>query len=441
LELPLPFNSPLLEPSQGILEEIVSPWNEFRLALVVSGLDEEGVLKASYALNRQANFLGMRGPIAIVVDLLDLTEAENANKTTLTLNSLGYDDQTIYGSKLKSYRLYFYLPLGWQLEETPFFVLKFTHSDIVDPEESTVNIKLNNTPISSIMLNDDNVIGEVPFALPTRLLKTGSNAIDIVVEMTHPDQDVCNHLNNQQLWTVISNESEIVLPYSTIDLDPNLLYFPHPFNHLGLEQTLFVLPDQTIPSMFNDLMKLAVRLGSGSGTGQISIEVAYASAVDDTAKRNSQIILLGRPTENALLREINAYLPQPFQSNSDTLEIFVIDSVAFVPDPDRDAGLLEIIDAPWDEEYRVLAITGTTDKGVNLAIQTLLEQTDRLDGNLAVVESVFDPFADVDEPPQVTIYATDTLPSSSMPVDNSVANIGNTVSGDNLSALADRWWK
>jgi hypothetical protein len=441
LALPLAIDSTTIKSGQGVLEEILSPWNEFRLILVVSGLDDEGVLKASHALNRQAHFLGMRGPVAIVVQLLPLSKSVAPPTPSMTLASLGYEDEIVYGAQPQDYDFDFTLPPGWQLEEPPLFVLKFAHADILDPYESVIDISLNGLPIGSTLLDDSNATeGELTVSLPRRSLRTGRNRLEVAVEMNFPDSDniyKCKVLDDERAWTVISSDSEIFLPYNVLDLPPDLSLFPYPFSQSsGFDQTLFVLPDQLSPSILNDLIQLAVRLGSATNTEDISAHIAYASEAGEEVRRSHHLILLGRPTENALLREVNAYLPQPFVPDSDLLEPLVVNTVAFLLNPDRDAGLLEIANSPWDENYSLLAVAGTTDKGVRLAVQTLLEQDNRLKGNLAVIEGIFTPL--FDEPNQVTTYAIDTRPPVPM-VEEVSAN--NAVSENDLARQAERWWR
>jgi len=435
LELPLPIDNTRLEPGQGVLEEIISPWNEFRLILVVSGLDDAGVSNASHALNRQTHFLGMRGPTAIVTQLRPLSQSVTPRTSSMTLATLGYEDEIAYGAQPRNFTFDFSLPLGWQLEDFPFFVLKFYHADILDPNESIIDIKLNGVPIGSTLLDKSNATeGELTVSLLRHSLKTGRNRLEVGVEMNFAasTHDRCAGLGDERAWTVISSESEIFLPYNAIDLPPDLRLLPYPFvQNSSPNQTFFVLPDDASSSILNHLIQLAILLGSPSQAEYISAHVAYVSEVDQDMRANYHLILLGRPLENTLLRTINDYLPHPFALDSDTLKPLVIDSVAFLPDPDRDAGLLEIIESPWSERHSLLAVTGTTDKGVQLAVQTLLEPSSSLEGNLAVVE----PFLFSD---QVSIFVTDTRGHITA---NEETSTNNTTSEDNLLFLAERWWK
>lgn len=434
LDLPIPIDNTTLKPGQGILQEVVSPWNEFRLILVVSSLDGEGQLKAALALNRQAHFLGMRGPVAIVVEL-GSPSASVTSDTSLTLASLGYDDVIIYGTLPQEQRFEFFLPLGWRLNAHPSFMLKFTHANIISPE-SVINVELNGEPIGSTLLNDSNAAeGQLAIALPEHLLKSGRNRLQVATEMELLDVDECTALEDERAWAVISSMSEFLLTYDIVNPPPDLAFFPHPFN---VGQTVFVVPDQPSSDIIDELIQLAVRVGAASKAKEdILMQVSYASKVDQNVQQNYHLILVGRPTENSLLANINAYLPQPFEANSNLLKPLAVDNVAFSSDPERDAGLLQIIVSPWNEEKTLLAVTGTTDEGVGLAGQALLEQTEQFKGNLAVVEPVFDPFTN-EAPYQISIYSVDTRP---LAANQDLSAIESSVSQKDQSTLANRWWR
>lgn len=442
LQLPLPIDRTLLkQPGQGMLQEVVSPWNEFRLVLVVTGLDDEGILKASQALNRQVHFLSLRGPAAVVIDILPLSESSASGVSSVTLAALGYEDEVVYGALPQDYVFNFDLPTGWQFDDLPSFVLKFSHADILDPYQSIIDVKLNNLPVGSTLLDKTNAReGELVISLPEHRLKPGQNRLQVGVKMSIPNNttDPCQSIGDERAWTVISNQSEIFLPYNSISLPAELSLLPYPFSqNIGFNQTLFILPDETTPSTFNDLTQLAILFGSASRTENIVSHVAYASEIDETLRKNYHLVLLGRPSQNSLLREINASLPHPFAADSDMLESLVLDSVAYLPDPNRDAGLLQVLNSPWNENYGLLTVTGTSDEGVKLALQTLLERSARLKGNLAVIEPPLDPLAT--EPNQVTVYSIDTR--SRPAVSDEQSSVQSGLSESEATSLAGRWWK
>lgn len=438
LELPLPISRTNLETGHGVLQEIVSPWNEFRLVLTVGGLSDEAVAKASQTLNRQANFLGMRGPVAVVIDLLPLDEAEISDTGSMTLASQGYDDQVVYGGESQSFDFDFDLPPGWRLEEPPFFTLKFAHADILDPYQSIIDIKLNGLPIGSALLDKSNTNeGELTVTLPMHKLRTGRNLLTVGVDMSLPGTDACAARNDDRAWTVVNSESEVFLPYDAVNLPPDLRLLPHPFSsQFGFDETIIVLPDDAPAASLDHAVQLAAYLGRASRPQHVAAHITYASEVDKAMRENNNLILLGLPTEHDLIAEINDNLPQPFMPDSNLLKPLAVDSVSFMPDPERVAGLLQVINSPWNSNYSLLAITGTSQEGIGLALESLLSETRGLKGNVAVIEPTPIPS---DETDPIKIHSTDTRPPEEVSDDE--ASLEDKFTENDLVLLSKRWWK
>jgi hypothetical protein len=458
LELPLAIDDTVLEPEQGVLEEIISPWSQFRLVLVVTGLEGKGVTKASHTLNQETNRPGVRGPTAIVTEFRPPAETEAfptgmALPTTMTLAALGYSDQTAYGAKPQTFGYDFELPRGWHLEDSARFVLRLAHAAILDPADSVLDVRLNDRPIGSTLLDESNANkGELTLSLPERLLETGSNRLEIGLEMNLPGSDKCQALTDERAWTLISSESDLFVPYLVADIAPDLSTFPRPFSQpSGLDGTLFVPPDPPDEATINDLVQLATRLGTPTNTEYFPIQVAYA--VTGTLASDSQgawqdhhVILVGRPTANAMLGELNAYLPQPFVEGSDVPAPLAAGSVAVRSSPNRDLGVVEITYSPWNPEYTLLAVSGTSDEGVHLAVQAILEPVYRLEGNLALVEPAPNPLSG--ELSQITTYSIEVQPPVAPEETATAAGsegqketiVESSTTKRNAYLLAERWW-
>lgn len=448
LDLPLAIDDTIIQPGYGVLEEIVSPWNAYRVVLVVSGLDDEGVGKASIGLNRTANFLGLRGPVGIVVELGNLPPPlDVVNEESITLEGRGYDNQVVYGTAAQTFDYDFYLPLRWQLDAPPFFQLYFAHADTLDPERSSIDVSLNGLPLGSSLLTPANRDdGELIMPIPASQLRSGRNRISVLVDTHLLGGAECDGETDRRVWTLISNQSEIFLPYASENIAPSLRNFPFPFGQaIGIENTYFVLPDLPNSSHINQMLRLAFRMGGTSLTQKLTTPVIYASEVDDAIRENNHLIVLGRPTDNEVIAEVNNELPHPFIPNTNVLSPLTIDQIVFLADPERDAGFLQILDSPWNPDYTLLVVTGTTDEGVEYGATALANARRGLDGDLAVVEPTLRlpnaPVATTEEI-ETTIYAVDTRTISSDPN----AGIELLADGEQLSSsqevgLSERWWK
>jgi uncharacterized repeat protein (TIGR01451 family) len=83
----------------GLVQEILSPWNENRAVLIITGLSDEAVRKASQAMSSETRFPGMNGPLALVQSALTRAEINEATPPVveMTLADLGYSDQVVRG--------------------------------------------------------------------------------------------------------------------------------------------------------------------------------------------------------------------------------------------------------------------------------------------------------------------------------------------------------
>jgi hypothetical protein len=434
------MQGPAIEPGQGLLAQAVSPWNDFRSALVVSGVDEEGVRTAAQSLTRTTKPANVRGTQALIAQPTPLSEdATSQRSLSLTLASLGYADQIAYGARSHSYTFNLALPLGWQQDSSPLFVLRFSHAFVLDPTVSTISVRLNGETLGSAELTDHNAEqGEMAVSLPIRLLGSGRDRLQVEVEMSFPlpERDTCRDAEDERAWTRISGESEFLLLNRSVNQSPGLYLFPYPLSRdASLERTLVVLPAEADGKDLQHLVDLAARLGSPSASEYFPVNVAYASDVTLEQWNDAHLILVGQPGENLIFKELGSYLPYPV-GVEEGAEPLIIDGAVFELDPTRTLGLLEVTSSPLDSERALLAISGTNREGIDLAIKALLQQTDELSGNLAVIEANQGSSSDQSGVLRVSTWDV-RLPDGGAQENGGGAR---SVKSDEV-LLAERWWK
>lgn len=432
LDLPLALDDSTLSDEQGVIQELVSPWNPLRMILVVTGGSDEGLFKASQALNREVHLLGMRGPVAIVQAVLPPDSVESAQRDAdFTLADLGYEEELVYGTRPQTLDYHFYMPLAWTVTEEPRFTLYFGHAEAASPTNSSLDVYFDDVPVGSVLLDESNASeGSLEVKIPSWLIRSGRNDIRVSIEMNLDDEDKCLFLDSQHLWAVIYSHSFLHLPFVAQDAEPSLDLFPYPFNKRpSLSGVLLVLPDH--PRQFDcDLMvEVAAGLGAADRGDFLALDVATAGLVDQEDHREKDLVLIGRPTAHSLIAELNDSLPQPFEPGSDRLQP-QLESVVFVQTHSRSVGLIEELATPWDPERIILVLTGTTDDGVALAGVALLYRSDRLAGNLAVVEESMDKES-------IDVQAFDTRPLDLLPEGQTEVL---DPEHDLLIQLGEWWW-
>ena len=80
---------------------------------------------------------------------------------------LGYEDRTIKGLGIQDTHYRFQIPLNWALTPGAKARLLFSHSPLLDPSRSSITLLLNNTPIASTALDQNNAVsGELEALIP-----------------------------------------------------------------------------------------------------------------------------------------------------------------------------------------------------------------------------------------------------------------------------------
>jgi uncharacterized repeat protein (TIGR01451 family) len=369
----------------GIVQEIVSPWDQTKAILILTGLSDEAVYKASRAMSSISHFLGMEGSYALVREvhpLPDLAVEPPSTSTDLTFAELGYGDKVLGGFSQET-EYYFDIPLGWRLTEGAYLDLRFSHSQLLDYSSSFLTVLFNDKPIATIALNDETALdGKLKVALlPSQARPGESNRISIQSEL-YPF-DLCV---NVDMWLRVGSESMLHLSHKerevrSLDLD----FYPYPFDQRNsLNDVLFVLPPEPRAEEWEEALRLAAALGSAAGGPNFAPAVALGDTWSEAALSDYHLIAIGRPSRNPVLRQVNAQLPQPFQPGSDEIEQ-QIGQVVFRLPPGLSLGLVQLIASPWNETRPFLAVTGTTDEGVKWATHVLAYRYWALKGNLALI--------------------------------------------------------
>ncbi len=389
LDLPPRPDDPVLSDEHGVIQELISPWNRVRMILVVTGGSDEGLFKASRALNQEAQLLGMQGSVAIVQTVLSPDPTENRQPDAdVTLADLGYEEEVVYGTRPHTLDYYFYMPPGCAAAEEARFTLDFGHAAIASPTQSTLEIYFNEVPVYSVLLDESNANeGSLELSLPSWLIHPDRNGIRISIEMNLDSEDKCLFLDAQHLWAVVYSRSHIRLACASQDVGPSLDLFPYPFNmRPNLSGLLLILPDRPGQLDYDLMLKVAAGLGAADRGDSLTLRVTTADLVTQQDRQDRDLLVIGRPSVHSLMTELNAVLPQPFEPGSDQLQPHT-ESLVLALDPSWSVGIIEELAAPWDPQRTVLVLTGTTDEGVALASTGLFSRRDALAGNVALVEA------------------------------------------------------
>jgi len=362
----------------GIIQEFISPWSENRAILIITGLDDEAVGKASQAMSAETHFPGMNGAVALVQEILpsSKTNKEVPVAVKTTFEELGYTDRIIRGISAQETNYWFDIPYGWQLTDKASVDLYFGHSQLIDYEDSELTVLLNSKPVTSVAFSDESSsAGHININLADVDIRPGkTNQLTIQTAMSLSGK--CIDTEATGAWLLVKNSSEIHLAHNDVSTpDLNLKNYPYPFHaDQSLADLLFIIPDAPTVGEWESALRLAASLGDAATGEKIALIARMDNDLSIEDLDDNNIIVIGRPSRNALIQEINDRLPQPFLPGLDQIDQ-QLDDVILRLSSDMDLGYLELISSPWNEEYVLLAVTGTTDEGVREAINILTDRS------------------------------------------------------------------
>jgi len=380
------YNGRAVAREDGVVQEVLSPWREDRAVLIITGLSNEAVKKAAQAMSSAARFPGMSGVVALVRDVLPPSVVADPTTTgERTFADLGYSSNRVVpgGGEPKQIDYYFQVPYGWQLTNDAFLELYFSHSQLLDYEDSGLTVLLNKQPLISIAFSEETADDGQARVNLADAYKYGSNRLTLKVDASMPGTCV----DSDQAWTLIKSSSKIFLAHDEeTGLDFDFDIYPYPFYlNPALTDLLFVLPDTPTNDELEHVLRLAAALGNSAAGKTILPTVIMGSDLPPQTLADYQIIALGRPSRNTLIQQANSQLPQPFLPGSDQIDQ-QLDDVTFRLPSDLTLGYLQLIPSPWNEKRALLVVTGTTDESVDWAADVLANRAGTLrKGNLALI--------------------------------------------------------
>ncbi len=373
----------------GVVQEIVSPWNEGRAILLATGLTRRAVARAVRALSSANALPGMQGTVMLVKDTRPLSPEEESPLPAerMTLADLGYDDRLLIGQGTHRATFALNVPPSWSLSEEAAAELFFSHSQSLDYARSGASVLFNQRPVASITFDETTATnGRLLIPLNHVLLAPGEGN-RLMVQVTLVTKDVCQPPDAEQAWFLLSRDSEIRLPHRVVDAPPpDLSQYPYPFHaDPTLRQTVFALPGMPTAAEISLALRMAASMGNFSGGRVFAPRVFFAGATASEVPGGRHVVVIGRPSRNSLLQDLNAHLPLPFVPGSDEIEQRLNQAIFRLP-PDVDLGLVQLFPSPWNAEGMVLALTGTTDGAIAEAVGELTTRPWSFKGNLALVQ-------------------------------------------------------
>jgi hypothetical protein len=388
-----------MQADDGLLQMAISPWNDGRVSLVVSGNSDAGVVKAAQALSAGEIQTGADPNLAIVAEVTSPSYDSSPGQNTLglipqdthTFGELGYETMTISGEGRGSVNIEFYIPPGFVAGEDSYVDLIFNNSALIDFNQSGLAVFLNGQMVGSSRLSEETAATVTQrIKIPTISMLPGNNVLTIEADLA--PISVCSSIASSNISLSVFSDSLLHLPLKMATAGDSALrdlsFYPYPFINIPtLANTAFVL-SRTNPNSWMVAAQIAAGLGQSSNGSLYDLKVVFDGDVPNDIRMNNDLIVVDLPQDSKLITELDKSLPAPFEAGTNVATL-KNQQIVYRFSPEINLGYLELLPAPWNASRSILVVTGNTEAGVRLGGTALFDTTlrSRLRGNLALIKS------------------------------------------------------
>lgn len=395
LTLPLEVQSGLFafpdgSQDNGVIQMVNSPWAAKNVVLVVSGNTDVGTLKAAQAVSTGVFQENTSPNLAIVEGILD-SAAPVPLVVDQSFADLGYSAHQFTNRGVDSQTFNFNIPSGSSLSSDAYLELAFGHSALLDYNISGIVVLLNNQPIGSVRFSDataGQAINKIRVTIPPSVAIPGINRVEIRASLEPLDH--CTDPNLRGLWAVVWPDSRLRLPFTSSQFNTqaslDFSAYPAPMIFDSTLSTTAVVFRRADLESWRTFTRVAAYLGDRSNGAITKLSVFFDDDLSAVDLSKYNLIVVGQPSQLAIMDELNDALPVPFQKGSDVTQNKFLQVTYQVP-PEVPVGYLELMPSPWNSEKVLIAAFGNTVAGVNLGISALVDAPLRsqLAGDFAMI--------------------------------------------------------
>jgi hypothetical protein len=319
----------------------------------------------------------------------------------VSFEKLGYDDLRLHGL-YGTNSLWIPFQSDWPIEGNVEIELTYTGSPLLNREAAIVTVLANNQEVTSFRpVGDGHMRTTSVMVPPTQRLAEGIN-ITFAGHLRLTD-DPCEDSFNIGQWLVIHNSSQVNINLAEPAPSPQLTDLPQAIMVQGSDApapVIFVLPEEADDLTLTTAAQVAGRLGESITTAHLPLRVATVDSLTDEDKGMANLVLVGLPDNQPLIRELGDQMPVPPTNRG-----FVSQDNILIPATD---GVVQIFASPWHSHRTILLVSGNDSAGLAMAGQAFANQAtfQSLTGSFHFIHSLVDRPEPAQIPPWLTAQTT-----------------------------------
>lgn len=313
----------------------------------------------------------------------DLNKKITSNR--VYLKDLGYDNIIEKGPFSQETIIDINVPKNKVVTDGSKVKFNIRYAQNLDFERSLATVYINEIPIGSKKLSKEKSNNDtIELKLPKEVFNYNYYQIKVVFNLELLDL-ACVTRETDNPWAYISNDSFI--DFSYID-NKNLSFksYPNPFvNNDKFNDLKVVIPDSSSSKDLTNIANIIGYLGRDVKLNNGDFKVLKSSEIKNEDKK-SNLIIIGTPKNNQLIKDINKNLNLKF--NSDYSGFKSDDNIKFVGKYASEIASIQLIESPYEKTKATMVISSTTPKDLSLGRTYLsdISLTKELKGDTVVID-------------------------------------------------------
>ncbi|CEK33303.1 MAG: cellulose biosynthesis cyclic di-GMP-binding regulatory protein BcsB [Paraclostridium sordellii] len=352
-----------------VIKNVDSIFDKNKKMLLLISNNEELLKKASKLISSK-NLIGEINEDSILInkdtDVDDIYDYKIKN--TISFKDLGYDNITLKGPFTQETIIDANIPKGKSIKKGSSINLNFRYGENLDFERSLVTVYVNNIPIGSKKLSKVNANNdELKLSFPKEVLDQNYYQIKVVFNLELLDL-ACVTRDTENPFAYISNESYMEFDYNDVD-DLNMKNYPYPFiKDDKVNDLVVVVPDKLSSNELTQIGSIMSYIGHGVKYNNGDIKFIKSSELNRDYKK-SNLIVIGTPNNNILIKDLNKYMNLKFNKNYTGFESN--QKIKFIGDYSSELATIQVLKSPYNKDKGMMILASTQMSDLKLSSRYL----------------------------------------------------------------------
>lgn len=371
--------------NEGLIKQIISPYNKEKRMLLVISDDPDMLIKSARALAYKDIISEEPNDYMFISKDMNVEIPNKNNDVTMNFSDLGYDNALMQGPFKQTMNLVVNVPKNRVLNDDAKIIAKVKYSKNLNFDKSLLTIFVNGVPAGSKKLQEANADEDsLSVKIPKEVREDTTLNIQIRFDLEMDDQ-YCDYIAQQTPWAFVSKDSYLDLSFTDRN-NYDLKYLPYPFlKNNSINNTVIVVPDKPSLDYLEMALDMSDYIGRNIDGNSGSLKVVKYSELTDALKKEN-LIIIGTPEENPLIKEVNDTLPIKY--NKDFTAFESSKELEINPDYAKEVSAIEITDSKFNKNNGIMVITAPKAKVNAFSEEYLNDEAliNKLEGRGALID-------------------------------------------------------